>query len=265
VHYTSATRTIGGTMIFSVFDSNVLVEMYRNYYGALEHKNTQKSKDDAIPTPNGTVSGPGAGSVTYSEINEHLVNAGVMEFAELADELPPIDIHIMALNETGHQMYMALFNVKFLDESMTISINDTFTEHIVQFVCSSITPLQTHTRNIKSRDKLFGTAFQEPNEEAAVEAELAGVPQSPTEDPALRDRPITSPNEPPPPSGVTQPSVGYVDSTDGSIIDITVTISEVESQANFDAFSDDRKEKVAAARMKYIETQPGYSTDTTLQ
>jgi len=280
VHYTNATRTIGGTMIFSVFDANVLVEMYRNFYGDMESKSAEQIIADTTKSskPTGNFSGAGAAvaNVAYSETNKFLVNAGVKEFAELADELPPIDIHIMGINEVGHQTYMALFNVKFLDESMTVSINDTFTEHVVQFVCSSVTPLQTQTRRIESRDKLFSlNAFANNQEEAAaIEAELDGEQPIP---PPQNGEPIPPPQNgepiPPPQIGAGIGAIQKIEQDpepDALPLDHHYyalgngTIINVTEPVDLDTIPSSERKTVAAKRMRYIEIIPGYWNDPAL-
>jgi len=98
--FVSATRSIAGSLVFNVFDTHVLAEV-----------------KDAILTEveaNGTQSSP------------------------LTDQIPPFDVTVMYSNEYGAASYMRIYGVQIVDEGQTHSINDIYTENVMQWVARDI-------------------------------------------------------------------------------------------------------------------------------
>ena len=95
--YTAGPRTIAGSMIFVVFDRNPLYEI-------LSTLNYQDGPpQDRYSTP-------------------------------VADQIPPIDLVLWFSNEYGHKSVLRLYGVEFLQEGQTHSINDLYTENVMQYV-----------------------------------------------------------------------------------------------------------------------------------
>lgn len=96
--YTRGPRTIAGSMIFTVFDEHSLLKLIRAM-GARE----SIWKDPEIATL-------------------------------LPDQLPPLDVTIAFANEYGALSEMRIFGLEFVNDGMTMSIEDLLTEQIINFV-----------------------------------------------------------------------------------------------------------------------------------
>lgn len=101
--FTRGPRTIAGSMVFTVFDKNVLYELQQTSLGEFDTSNVYTSG--------------------------------------LIDQLPPMDITILFANELGQRSRMALYGVEFVSEGQTMSINDIFIENTVQYVARDIDPM----------------------------------------------------------------------------------------------------------------------------
>lgn len=97
-------RTIAGSIIFTVFDRNVLI--------AALHK-------------------------AYAQYDSKCLNKKM-----LTDELPPFDIQITFLNEYGQSAILAIHDAHITSEGQVSSIEDMITENTVQYIASDITVMQ---------------------------------------------------------------------------------------------------------------------------
>lgn len=109
VHNTAGQRTIAGSLIFTVFDRNIVHEVKElmrrtNYARFLETKRAQK---------------------TLSNIS-------------LMDEMPPFDIDIIMQNEYGHSSRMIIRGVVIVDEGQVMSIEDILTENTMSYLATDI-------------------------------------------------------------------------------------------------------------------------------
>lgn len=98
--YVSSSRTVAGTLIFSVFDNHVLHDVRKAVLTEVE--------------ANGQQSSP------------------------LTDQLPPFDVNIEFRNEYGARSYMRIYGLQISDEGQTHSINDIYTENVMQYVARDI-------------------------------------------------------------------------------------------------------------------------------
>jgi len=108
--YTRGPRTIGGSMIFTVFHQHVLHEILGLN---LKFYNTGTSDHDKY---------------TYT--------------TNLSDQLPPLDISLVFANEYGALSHMGLWGVEFISEGSTFSIEDIFSENVVQYVARDLDPMR---------------------------------------------------------------------------------------------------------------------------
>ena len=113
--------------------------------------------------PRGFVRGPRtiAGSMIFTMFNKHALqdildwglnpySTGHVEadhdyYADstmLIDQLPPLDITILFANEYGYSSYMNLWGVEFQSEGGTYSIEDLFSESVIQYVARDIDPIR---------------------------------------------------------------------------------------------------------------------------
>jgi hypothetical protein len=107
--YTRGPRTIAGTMIFTVFHEHVLHELLRLHLG---YYSTGTSDFDKY---------------TYTTM--------------LVDQLPPLDISLIFANEYGAISHMGFWGIEFFQEGGTFSIQDIFSENVLQYVARDFDPL----------------------------------------------------------------------------------------------------------------------------
>lgn len=99
--YTRGPRTVAGSIIFTVFDRNVLFELM---------------------------------DVSRFDADDQFQ-------AAIKDQLPPLDLTIQFANEYGALSRMGLYGVEFVSEGQTISIEDILLEDVVQFVARDVDPM----------------------------------------------------------------------------------------------------------------------------
>ncbi len=105
--YTRGPRTIGGTLIFTVFDKEVLSDLLVQNY------QTDSAKAD---------------------------NYGFLK-AVLVDQIPPFDISVTFVNEYGSVSRMVIYGVELVNEGQTMSIDDLITENVCSFVARHVEPM----------------------------------------------------------------------------------------------------------------------------
>lgn len=101
--YVRGSRTIAGSMIFTVFDRNVL-------FSLLDYDPSDFDADNKFR-------------------------------AAILDQLPPLDITIQFANEYGSLSRMTIYGVEFVSEGQTMSIEDLLLENVVQWVARDIDPM----------------------------------------------------------------------------------------------------------------------------
>lgn len=104
VSYSRGGRTVGGTIVFTVFNEHVLYEL----------------------------------------LEAHPSDFDAMSFsAALLDQMPPMDITIAFANEYGQLSRMGLLGVEFIAEGQVMSIEDIMTENTVHYVARDIDPMRS--------------------------------------------------------------------------------------------------------------------------
>lgn len=98
--YVSGGATIAGSLVFTVFDTHVLDAVRREVVSEVQAAGGQSSP--------------------------------------LTQQLPPFDITIFFQNEYGHSSYMRIYGVEISDEAQTHSINDIYSENVMQYVARDI-------------------------------------------------------------------------------------------------------------------------------
>lgn len=120
--FTRGARTIAGSMIFTVFDSNVLSEFLESHPSDYDAHN-----------PSTTA---------------------------LIDQIPPFDITVAFANELGQVSRMAIYGVEFVNEGQTMSIEDLLLENVVQYVARDYDPMRVvSNRKIDENNRLTAAAL----------------------------------------------------------------------------------------------------------
>jgi hypothetical protein len=113
-------RTIAGSLIFTVFDKNVLKSVIEQAY----HSQALGQMD--------------LGSFTSAE-QAYQINE--MYYRMLADEMPPFDVTITFANEYGQMSSLAITGITIVDEGQVMSIEDMMTENTMAYQALDITPM----------------------------------------------------------------------------------------------------------------------------
>ena len=127
--YTRGSRTIAGTLVFTVLEEASLMKL-------IQWNSFDNPSDEAMRT-------------------------------FLTDQIPPFDISISFSDEMGHDASMSIYGVEIVDEGQTHSVDDMFTENIMQYVARDIDLLVAGT-NVRP---LRTAAFR-----AATEPKMPSVP-----------------------------------------------------------------------------------------
>lgn len=124
--YCRGPRTIAGSMVFTVFDQHALTALIRSMSGNARQ---------------------------YGELDAEISTL-------LADQLPPIDLTIVFANEYGALSQMNIYGVEFVNDGMTLSIEDLLTEEVFQFVARDADIMTSHG-NIRLSRLQRGMHFNE--------------------------------------------------------------------------------------------------------
>ncbi len=98
--FTRGSRTIAGSLIFTIFDRNALWDILTT------------NRNDPPDTPG---------------------------HSPLIDQIPPIDITITFQNEMGYMAAMRIYGIEIVDEGQTMSIDDIITENVMSYIARDIT------------------------------------------------------------------------------------------------------------------------------
>lgn len=111
IGFTVGGRTIGGSLIFTVFDRHVILKIIDSMIGE-------------------TYSGLTPGDKESMRMNMKM------------DELPPIDVTITLVNEYGNSSHIRIYGIVFVDEGQVMSIEDMITEQTMSYMAQDIELIQ---------------------------------------------------------------------------------------------------------------------------
>ncbi len=115
--FTRGSRSIAGSMIFTVFNNNVLEQFLETHPSDYDAHNPTTSA--------------------------------------LIDQIPPFDITIAFANELGQVSRMAIYGVEFVNEGQTMSIEDLLLENVVQYVARDYDPMRSvSSRKVDENNRL---------------------------------------------------------------------------------------------------------------
>lgn len=103
--YTRGPRTIGGSMIFTLFNEHALSKLIKG--------------------------------IGDSRIGGEM-GADVDAKTLIPDQLPPLDLTIVFANEYGALSRMGIYGVEFMNDGLTMSIEDIMTEQVINFVARDV-------------------------------------------------------------------------------------------------------------------------------
>lgn len=115
--YVASGRSIAGSMVFTVFDTHPLLPVIKQF------KNI-RNPEDRYTSP-------------------------------LPDQLPPLDLILIFHNEYGYSSVVKLYGVEFSDDGTTYSINDIYSEAIMQYVARDMDIMVSKSEMKEFKDLLF--------------------------------------------------------------------------------------------------------------
>lgn len=119
-------RTIGGSLVFAVFDQSIVRKvssfLYEKYQRELKKSTYRK----------------------YESLFSGRVKSTRLKPPEkiISDEMPPFDITISFSNELGNSASMQIKNVIILNEGQVMSVADIMTENTMQYIAKDIVLLE---------------------------------------------------------------------------------------------------------------------------
>lgn len=135
VGFTSGARTIAGSLIFTVFDHNVVYDIQERILDyVLNGKSTKTPSDND----------EGYSLDTYKK----LINVAGYNLSNLKnqhilmDEMPPFDVTISMRNEYGNGGSLVIRGLTIVDEGQVMSIEDMITENTMSYMAMDIRPLR---------------------------------------------------------------------------------------------------------------------------
>ena|SRR5258706_5751546 len=118
--FVRANRTIAGSMIFTVFDRNVLYDFLESHPSDFDAHNPSTSA--------------------------------------ILDQIPPFDITVAFANELGQVSRMTIYGIEIVNEGQTMSIEDLLLENVVQYVARDYDPMRVvQSRKIDENNRLSAT------------------------------------------------------------------------------------------------------------
>lgn len=115
--YTAGSRTIAGSMVFTVFDQNPLADI-------INQINYIRNPADRFSSP-------------------------------IGDQLPPLDLILLFHNEYGHSSIIRLYGAEFTQEGQVHSVNDLYTENTMEYVARDIDLMTSFDKMDEFANMLF--------------------------------------------------------------------------------------------------------------
>lgn len=205
--FVSGPRTVAGSLIFTVFDSNLvhkIVKIMKEGYNSRIHDTTNYKSEDILQYA--------------SKYNDRIYDAVSSGSYSVMDEMPPFDITISFMNEYGNYSTLVIKGVIIVDEGQVMSIEDMITENTMSYMAHDIQVL-SYSGKMRSLmtdyPDLDNSAINLSNDTALKSLKVSfGIMES--FDPAKFDYLVTVPK------GVTTaPTITAVASDSNSTVTIT--------------------------------------------
>lgn len=129
-------RGIAGSLIFTVFDRQALLEVLRDgtaFWADKEEVTATKQRRS-----DGKIVSPRAGNESSQDID--VLGSYAPAHAWYEDQIPPFTIVLVAMNEYGHQMEMQIRGCEILNVGQGISIDDLMIDQQMTFIATDIIP-----------------------------------------------------------------------------------------------------------------------------
>jgi hypothetical protein len=120
-------RGVAGTLVFQVFDRDVLWQLIQNDPDSVVYKRASEWNSDVYGQPTQSQN-------AWWEQSVDVISGKPF----YADEVPPFDITITYANEYGQQARKEILGVEILNEGSGVSIDDILTEQTMTFVARGV-------------------------------------------------------------------------------------------------------------------------------
>ena len=146
-------RGIAGTLVFTVFNRNALLETFR----------AKSDKSGWFFAHDSDVQKHASAQADAQQVYQDVNTDNEWEPAWYNDQIPPFDITITAANEYGQIAMMTIGGVEILNEGSGMSIDDIVTEQSMTFVARSIGPWVASQSNALTNAVTNSTATETEN------------------------------------------------------------------------------------------------------
>ena len=150
-------RAIAGSFTVMQPGYDTLLEFYDDVIGNRTDKRICVRKDEMVPMTEMRQIG-GRTSASNLQFNAQTGDTTILNTNDLwvdlarpnyLDQMPPIDITMIAVNEQGHTMACRLWGLKILQESFNISIDDVHMEKRCMYIAQAMSRQQRIDKNIR--------------------------------------------------------------------------------------------------------------------
>ena len=154
--YSRGKRGIAGSLVFIMFDSHALLESFRNKaaepgsaYQFISDKDEPRPRLETQTAPGSPVASSSTTTVsTTTQVATNVEGALGTSLSDgwekttpwYSDQIPPFNVTLVGVNESGYSSQMAVLGVEILNEGFGISIDDIVSEQQMTYIARSISP-----------------------------------------------------------------------------------------------------------------------------
>ena len=161
-------RGIAGTLVFTVFDRDALIEGLKDHVNDNTHfqrvgnENNMKAMtiSEWDKNLNQMVNGSGTSSPASkraSTVTQNIADHS-KSFIYYADEIPPFDVTISFANEYGQKAALVIYGVELLNEGTGFSVDSVSSEKACTFVARKVAYMRPVTSD--TQDSVFEQGAQ---------------------------------------------------------------------------------------------------------
>lgn len=131
-------RGIAGTLVFTVFDRDALIEALKRQNGKVERIGSDDLTTTTSPMSIDEWDRIMTGEVSASTVNYTKSNITQIDDPIYADEIPPFDVTISFANEYGQKAVLVIYGLEIMNEGTGFSIDSVTTEKACTFVARKV-------------------------------------------------------------------------------------------------------------------------------
>ena len=131
-------RGIAGTLVFTVFDRDALIEALKRQNGKVERIGSDNLATTTTPMSIDEWDRIMTGEVSASSVDYTKSNITQIDDPIYADEIPPFDVTISFANEYGQKAVLVIYGLEIMNEGTGFSIDSVTTEKACTFVARKV-------------------------------------------------------------------------------------------------------------------------------